>query len=96
MAIQKDNITNDYIQFSKRVTRWGMILVSAVFVLCLIAVTFFVSQPEITSTIASIYTAYVTVMGITIGAYQGNSTLEKWSKAKYEYKEATDSTKESE
>ena len=94
MSTSKDTVTTEYIQFSKRVTRWGMILVSIIFILCLLAVTFFVTQPEITSTIASIYTAYVTVMGITIGAYQGNSTLEKWSKAKYEYKEATSSEEE--
>ena len=24
-------------------------------------------------------------MGVTIGAYQGNSSLEKWSKAKYDF-----------
>ena len=94
MSTSKDTVTTEYIQFSKRVTRWGMILVSIIFILCLLAVTFFVTQPEVTSTIASIYTAYVTVMGITIGAYQGNSTLEKWSKAKYEYKEATNSEEE--
>lgn len=28
-------------------------------------------------------------MGITIGAYQGNSSLEKWSKAKYQFELAT-------
>ena len=28
------NTTLEYIQFSKKVTRWGMILVSCAFVLC--------------------------------------------------------------
>ena len=28
-------------------------------------------------------------MGITIGAYQGNSSLEKWTKAKYQFDVAT-------
>jgi len=27
------------------------------------------------------------VLGITIGAYQGNSSLEKWTRAKYQYDE---------
>ena len=27
-------------------------------------------------------------MGVTIGAYQGNSSVEKWSKARYQYTEA--------
>jgi hypothetical protein len=28
-------------------------------------------------------------MGVTIGAYQGNSSLEKWTKAKYQFEEVT-------
>ena len=85
-----NNITNEYIQFSKRVTRWGMILVSLGFLICLICITFFSIPLEAISTITSIYTAYITIMGITIGAYQGNSSLEKWTKAKYQYNELTE------
>jgi hypothetical protein len=31
------------------------------------------------------------VLGVTIGAYQGNSTLEKYSKAKYQYEQLNSS-----
>ena len=84
-----DNMTVDYIQFSKRVTRWGMALVTGVLILCIILIT--VSNfPQYTiNAITSLYTAYITIMGITIGAYQGNSSLEKWTKAKYQFEVAT-------
>lgn len=82
---KKDSITTEYIQFSKQVTRWGIALVSIAFLLCLGAITFFSQQIESIGTVSSIYTAYITIMGVTIGAYQGNSSLEKWSKAKYQY-----------
>ena len=81
-----DNITKDYIQYSKRVTRWGIIMVTIAFILCLVSITFFTNQTE---AIAKIYTAYITIMGVTIGAYQGNSSLEKWTKAKYQFEEVT-------
>ena len=84
-----DNITKDYIQYSKRVTRWGIIMVTVAFILCLVSITFFTNQIEAISTIAKIYTAYITIMGVTIGAYQGNSSLEKWTKAKYQFEEVT-------
>lgn len=84
-----DNITKDYIQYSKRVTRWGIITVTVAFILCLVSITFFTTQIEAISTIAKIYTAYITIMGVTIGAYQGNSSLEKWTKAKYQFEEVT-------
>ena len=80
-----DNITTEYIQFSKRVTYWGIVLVSTIFILCLIAITFFITMPEAITTISTLFAAYVTIMGVTIGAYQGNSSLEKWVKAKYQY-----------
>jgi predicted tellurium resistance membrane protein TerC len=80
-----DNITTEYIQFSKRVTYWGIILVSFLFILSLVAITFFITMPEAISTISTLYAAYITIMGVTIGAYQGNSSLEKWVKAKYQY-----------
>ena len=87
MEQQKNNITTEYIQFSKRVTYWGICLVSVLFILALVAITFFIDKVETIPTVASLYTAYITIMGITIGAYQGNSTLEKWTKAKYQYEE---------
>lgn len=83
-----DNITKDYIQYSKRVTKWGIIMVTIAFILCLVSITFFTNQIEAIATIAKIYTAYITIMGVTIGAYQGNSSLEKWTKAKYQFEEA--------
>ena len=85
----KNDVTTEYIQFSKRVTHWGMVSVTLVFLFCLAAITFFINTSEAIHTVASLYTAYVTVMGVTIGAYQGNSSLEKWTKAKYQYEEAT-------
>ena len=90
-----DNITTEYIQFSKRVTYWGIILVSTIFILCLVAITFFITMPEAITTISTLFAAYVTIMGVTIGAYQGNSSLEKWVKAKYQY-ENLNKTKEGE
>jgi hypothetical protein len=33
--------------------------------------------------IGKLYGSYVTIIGIIVGAYQGNSSLEKWAKAKY-------------
>lgn len=88
MSEQNENTVGEYIQFSKRVTRWGMILVSLGLLFCLAAVSFCnLSQPGV-NIIGKIYGSYITIMGITIGAYQGNSSLEKWTKAKYQYTEA--------
>ena len=81
-------ITTEYIQFSKKVTRWGLILVSAVLLICLLLITFLIKDLVTIQIISQLYTTYVTILGITIGAYQGNSSLEKWSKAKYNFKEA--------
>lgn len=83
------NTTLEYIQFSKKVTRWGMILVSCAFILCALLIALGRFQAYIVSAINSLYTAYITIMGVTIGAYQGNSSLEKWSKAKYDFELAT-------
>lgn len=91
-----DNITKDYIQYSKKVTKWGILLVTFAFIFCLILISFFVKKVETINTVASIYTAYITIMGITIGAYQGNSSLEKWSKAKYQYNEIIKANEEEE
>lgn len=85
--MKKTDVTNEYIQFSKRVTRIGMILVTVAFILCVCALIFFNLPVEAFPVITSLYTAYITIMGVTIGAYQGNSSLEKWSKAKYQYEE---------
>ena len=84
-----NNITVDYIQFSKKVTKWGIILVTSMLVLCLCLITFNDFPQYIITSINSLYTAYITIMGITIGAYQGNSSLEKWTKAKYQFDVAT-------
>ena len=86
-----NNITVEYIQFSKKVTKWGIVLVTSTLVLCLALITFNDFPQYIISAINSLYTAYITIMGITIGAYQGNSSLEKWTKAKYQFDVATKS-----
>lgn len=84
-----NNITTEYIQFSKKVTRWGMILVTAVLVICILLITLRDFPQYIIAAINSLYTAYITIMGVTIGAYQGNSSLEKWTRAKYQFEAIT-------
>ena len=86
--MNENKITNEYIQFSKRVTRWGIILVSCALIICLGIIAIFNVDPEIAATVSHLYSAYITIMGITIGAYQGNSSLEKWTKARYKFSES--------
>lgn len=86
--MNENKITNEYIQFSKRVTRWGIILVSCALIICLSIIAIFSVEPEIAATVSHLYSAYITIMGITIGAYQGNSSLEKWTKARYKFSES--------
>ena len=86
--MNENKITNEYIQFSKRVTRWGIILVSCALIICLGIIAIFSVDPEIAATVSHLYSAYITIMGITIGAYQGNSSLEKWTKARYKFSES--------
>lgn len=77
----------DYIQYSKRFTKWGMIMIGVVMILCL-AIIAFCNLPQYSiQSIVSLYGSFATVLGITIGAYQGNSSLEKWTRAKYQYDE---------
>lgn len=83
------NITTEYIQFSKRVTKWGMILTTAMFLVCM-AVLLLVADGLHSSDlniITTLFTTYITIMAVIIGAYQGNSSLEKWTKAKYQCQE---------
>lgn len=62
----------DYIQYSKRFTKWGMILIGGVMVICL-AIVAFCNLPQYSvQSIVSLYTSFATVLGVTIGAYQGN------------------------
>lgn len=82
------NTKLDYIQYSKKITKWGIILVTAVLCICLASISFCGLPSEAITAITTLYTAYVTIMGVTIGAYQGNSSVEKWSKARYQYTEA--------
>jgi hypothetical protein len=82
---ENDKLTIEYIQFSKRVTRWGMIAASMGLLISIAAILFWHLNAEIAKIIQGLYTAYITIMGVTIGAYQGNSSLEKWSKARYNY-----------
>ena len=78
--------TNDkeYIQFSKRVTRWGMILIGSLIVVCLGIIALCDLPQYSVNAVVSLYTSFATVLGVMVGAYQGNSSLEKWTKAKYQ------------
>ena len=81
------NADKEYIQFSKRVTRWGMIMIGALIVMCL-AIVALCDLPQYSiNAVVSLYTSFATVLGVMVGAYQGNSSLEKWTKAKYQYDE---------
>lgn len=80
-------LDKDYIQYSKRFTKWGMIMIGIVMILCL-GIIAFCNLPQYSiQSIVSLYGSFATVLGITIGAYQGNSSLEKWTRAKYQYEE---------
>lgn len=92
--MEKHEITHEYIQFSKRVTKWGMILVSSMLFICIAIITFMRLTIEEVEVISRLYTTYVTIMGVTIGAYQGNSSLEKWTKAKYNFEQALNTSEE--
>lgn len=80
-------LQKEYIQFSKRVTKWGMILMTVTVFACLAVIAFCGLDSHAVAAVSSLYTAFVTVLGVTIGAYQGNSSIEKWTKAKYQYDE---------
>lgn len=59
-------------------------ILSSLLLLCAILVIGFFKLPEnIIIIIGKMYASYATIMGVIIGVYQGNSTIEKWSKAKY-------------
>ena len=88
MSKKNNKITNEYIQFSKKVTRWGMALVTIMLLTSFVIIAAFNISPEVAATISHLYSAYITIMGVTIGAYQGNSSLEKWTKARYNYTES--------
>lgn len=94
--MEKHEITHEYIQFSKRVTKWGMILVSSMLFICIAIITFMRLPIEEIEVISRLYTTYVTIMGVTIGAYQGNSSLEKWTKAKYNFEKVLEEPTEDE
>ena len=93
---EKNNTVTEYIQFSKRVTKWGMFLVSLLLLFCIAAISFFNLSIEAVAVIGKLYASYITIMGITIGAYQGNSSLEKWTKARYQYTETLKESSEKE
>lgn len=77
----------EYIQFSKRVTKWVIILTSVMLAVAMVFVYFGNFEQHQTSAIVSLYTSYVTVLGVSVGAYQGNSSLEKYTRAKYQYED---------
>lgn len=88
MATNKN--TSEYIQFSKKVTQWGIIAITVGLFSCIIILTFFHVSDEAITVLSRLYTTYATTLGIIVGAYQGNSTLEKWSKARYNTEETED------
>ena len=62
-------------------------MIGVVMILCL-GIIAFCNLPQYSiQSIVSLYGSFATVLGITIGAYQGNSSLEKWTRAKYQYDE---------
>ncbi len=77
----------EYVQYSKKVTKWAMILIAFVMLACVAVISFLGIEEFRVHAVVSLFTAFSTVLGVTIGAYQGNSTLEKYSKAKYNYEE---------
>ena len=64
-----NEITTEYIQFSKRITTWGVMLVTITLILCVSAIVFFSLPIETANIVSRLYSAYITVMGVTIGAY---------------------------
>lgn len=90
----KETPVAQYIQFSKKVTRWGMLLSSLLLLCALIAIACFNLPKDSIVIIGKLYTSYATIMGIIIGVYQGNSTIEKWSKAKYQTSQINNQSKE--
>ena len=77
----------NYIQYSKKVTKWAIITITVVIFACLAIVSFCDLPQYNVQAVVSLFTAFSTVLGVTIGAYQGNQTLEKYSRAKYNYEE---------
>lgn len=75
----------DYIQFSKRVTRWGMVLMTVSLMCCLAIIALCGLESSAINAIVSLYTAFSAVLGIIVGAYQGNSSIEKYTRSKYNY-----------
>ena len=86
----------DYVQYSKKVTKWAMILIALIMIACLTVVAFCNIPQYSVEAVVSLFTAFSTVLGVTIGAYQGNSTLEKYSRAKYQYEDLLPKDEESE
>ena len=84
-ALQKD-----YVQFSKKVTRWGMTLMTVTLMSCLAIIAFCRLDSYAVNAIVSLYTAFSAVLGVIVGTYQGNSTLEKYTRARYNYRELFD------
>ena len=74
----------DYIQYSKKVTKWAMILIAIVMIACLSIVAFCGLAEYSISAVVSLFGTFGTVLGVIVGAYQGNSSIEKYTKAKYD------------
>lgn len=73
----------NYVQYSKRFTKWGLFLVSVILLICLAVIAFCELPQYAVQSITTLYSSFVAVLGLMIGAYQGNSSVEKWSRAKY-------------
>lgn len=81
MAMKKKRQTS-YVQYSKRVTKWALILCTIAFIACLSAITLLAQESHVVQAVVSIYTTYAAVLGVVIGAYQTNSGVEKYQRLK--------------
>ena len=79
---KKTNLPEIYIQYSKRVTKWAMILSAAGFTLTALGVALLGLQQYEVTALTTLFTTYSTALGVIIAAYQGNSMLEKYTDSK--------------
>lgn len=94
--MNKDYANTGYVQYSKRVTKWAMILITFVMIACLTVVAFCELPERNIAAVVQLFTSFCAVFGVTVGAYQGNSVLEKYSRAKYQYESLTQNDEEEE
>lgn len=72
----------NYIQFSKRLTRWALTLCTVAFLFCLLSVVLAGLNQYSTTALVTLYTTFCTVQGVIVSGYHGNSSLEKYQRMK--------------